>query len=273
MKDHGGFEHNVQALRIVDLLERPYPDRPGLNLCHETRGSILKHGPEKAGELGREFERLPHPWLEAQVVDLADSIAYLSHDVDDGLRFGVLSLQDLEQVELWQHARLEAQGRYPKADLRELIRPALNQTLHLPIVDVIEESDRRIQESGIRTPTQAREAPRRLIAFSPPMQAMQTQLKGFLFERYYRAERVVKERAECRTRLRELFEYLLDHPKDMQERPDQLGAAPRVPFGALDSEESSHARRVCDYVAGMTDRFTTSENERLCRRSRRPGNS
>jgi dGTPase len=241
MKEHGGFEHNSQALRIVDLLESPYPGRRGLNLTYETRSSLLKHGAKSAGPTADDVELEPQPWLEAQVADLADSSAYISHDLDDGLRFGVLVESELGELELWRRARAEARRKYPSASERELLRPTIHATLALPVADLIESSDRRIRAAGVDTPLAARRTKQRLIGFSDEMTAIQAEAKRHLFQRFYHAEQVVTVRSEARRILRELFTKL---------RETQTG----------------EWRDTCDYVAGMTDRFAQLEHERLVAR-------
>jgi dGTPase len=260
MQEHGGFEHNAQALRIVDLLESPYPGARGLNLTYETRSSLLKHGPKSAGALADDLAPEPHPWLEAQAADAADSIAYHSHDLDDGLRFGVFVDDELSQLELWQRARARARRRWPGASHRDLLRPTIHATLALPIADLIEQTEARLREQAPADPLAARRAPQRLVGFSDAMAAMQAEAKRFLFQRFYLAEQVVVARKEGRRILRELFEHLIEHrdalPDWARERLDQ----------ALPGD--SPWRVTCDYVAGMTDRFAQLEHERLRRRPR-----
>jgi dGTPase len=243
MAEHGGFEHNAQALRIVDLLESPYPDRVGLNLSYELRSSLLKHGVKSAGPIADDIVAEPYPWLEAQVADAADSIAYHSHDLDDGLRFGVFQEGELGELELWRKARDAAKRRYPQASARELLRPTIHQTLQLPILDLVEETGRRLQEAAPRDALTARRAKQRLVGFSDAMVAMQAEAKRYLFKRFYFAEQVITVRSEARRVLRELFLHL-----------QKSGAG--------------DWRQTCDYVAGMTDRFAQLEYERLIARAR-----
>jgi dGTPase len=258
MAEHGGFEHNAQALRVVDLLESPYPGRTGLNLTYETRSSLLKHGVKSAGPCAHDLEPEPQPWLEAQVADLADSLAYVSHDLDDGLRFGVFSEAELEELELWRRARVEARRRWPEASERELLRSTVHATLALPVTDLIESSDRRIRESGVRDASAARRASQRLIAFSDAMAAVETEAKRYLFKRFYHAEQVVTVRSEARRMLRELFSFLREHPSEMAD-----WALARL---ARPLPGDSDWRITCDYVAGMTDRFAEQEHARLVAR-------
>jgi dGTPase len=260
MLDHGGFEHNAQALRIVDLLENPYPGRAGLNLTYETRSSLLKHGVTSAGPTASDVEMEPNPWLEAQVADLGDSLAYISHDLDDGLRFGVFTEEELGAIELWRRARDAARRRYPDASSRELTRPTIHATLALPVADLIESSDRRIQDAAPKDALTARRTQTRLIAFSDEMAALQVEAKRYLFKRFYHAEQVVTVRSEARRMLRELFLFLCDRPQEMAEWAKRRLEQP-LPG-------DSPWRIVCDYVAGMTDRFAQQEYERLLTRSR-----
>lgn len=260
MRDHGGFEHNAQALRTVDLLESPYPGRIGLNLTYETRSSLLKHGGAAAGPTGADIEAEPHPWLEAQIADAADSIAYHSHDLDDGLRFGVFVESELGELELWRRARHEARRRYPDASARDLLRPTIHQTLQLPIFDLITESERRLREVDPADALAARRAPQRLVGFSDAMAAMQTEAKRYLFKRFYYAEQVMSVRKEARRMLRELFLFLQAHPAEIAEWARRRLEQPLPGDSAW--------RITCDYVGGMTDRFAQLEHERLVARAR-----
>lgn len=255
MEGHGGFEHNVQALRIVDLLERPYPDFAGLNLTREIRESILKHGIDKAGVLGQEFEPCRQPWLEAQLVDLADSLAYYAHDVDDGLRFGVFATDDLESLEIWQRAGEAAAKAHPGLDGNRRLRSIQQQMLKLPIADLLRESEARLREARLGAPEEARQLTHRLISHGAEVREMQVALRRFLFENFYRADSVEETRKRGRAQLRDLFECFLQHPEHMagwaQRRLEAGGEPEGLP------------RVVCDYIAGMTDRFAMQEHQRL----------
>ncbi|MBL8844030.1 MAG: deoxyguanosinetriphosphate triphosphohydrolase [Planctomycetes bacterium] len=255
MVDHGGFEHNSQALRIVDLLENPYPGRMGLNLTYEMRSALLKHGTKSSGPTSADIEAEPQPWLEAQVADAADSLAYISHDLDDGLRFGVFSEADLGELELWRRARGEAKRRFPGAAGEELLRPTVHATLALPVADLIAASDARLQAVAPPTPLAARRTAERLIAFTPEMQEIQSEAKRYLFKRFYYADHVMAVRREARRQLRELFLFLHAHPHEMADWARARLARP------LPGDSSW--RVTCDYVAGMTDRFAQQEWERL----------
>jgi dGTPase len=260
MAGHGGFEHNAQALRIVDLLETPYPGRSGLNLTFETRSSLLKHGTKSSGPTADDLTPEPQPWLEAQVADAADSLAYISHDLDDGLRFGVFREEELGELALWRRAREEAQRRYPGASREQRLRPTIHATLSLPVADLISATDARLRDAGIASPLAARRAPERLIAFSAEMVELQAEAKRYLFKRFYYADHVMAVRREARRQLRELFLHLHAHPDAMAEWARARLEAP-LPG-------DSDWRITCDYVAGMTDRFAQQEWERLVARER-----
>jgi len=255
MAAHGGFEHNAQALRIVDLLENPYPGRPGLNLTYETRSSLLKHGTKSSGPTADDIAPEPQPWLEAQAADAADSLAYISHDLDDGLRFGVFAEPELGELELWRRAREEAKRRYPGASAAELSRPTIHATLALPVADLIDATDARLRAAAIESPLAARRAPQRLIGFSDAMQQIQAEAKRYLFKRFYYADHVMAVRREARRQLRELFLHLHGHPEEMADWARRRLEQP-LPG-------DSDWRVTCDYVAGMTDRFAQQEWERL----------
>lgn len=257
MHAHGGFEHNAQALRIVDLLETPYPGRPGLNLTFETRSSLLKHGAKSSGPTADDLVPEPQPWLEAQAADAADSLAYISHDLDDGLRFGVFEEGELGALELWRRARAEARRRYLGAADDELLRATIHATLALPVADLIASTDARLRESAIDEPLAARRAPHRLVAFSPEMTELQAEAKRFLFQRFYYADHVLAVRREARRQLRELFLHLIAHPEAMAPWAGERLAEP-LPG-------DNEWRITCDYVAGMTDRFAQQEWERRVR--------
>ncbi|MSR46280.1 MAG: deoxyguanosinetriphosphate triphosphohydrolase [Planctomycetes bacterium] len=258
MHAHGGFEHNAQALRIVDLLETPYPGRPGLNLSYETRSSLLKHGTKSSGPTAADIEAEPQPWLEAQTADAGDSLAYISHDLDDGLRFGVFNESELGELELWRRARAEAQRRYPGAAPAELTRPTIHATLALPVADLIAATDARLRAAGVDSPLAARRQATRMVGFSAEMVELQAEAKRYLFKRFYYADHVMAVRGEARRQLRELFLHLHDHPEAMAEWARTRLATP-LPG-------DNEWRVTCDYVAGMTDRFAQQEWERLVKR-------
>jgi dGTPase len=252
MKDHGGFDHNLQGLRVVDLLEERYPDFKGLNLSWEVREGINKHSTpyDRASSL-IELEPDKSPTLEAQIVDLSDEIAYDNHDLDDGLTSGLIKEEDLREVPLWGDIDGKINTRYPglKGQIRkyQIIRALINTE----VTDLITESERRIGEFKIKTSEDAREASERIILFSQKLLEERKALKKFLFDNLYMHHKVVRMSDKSRRFIRELFNVYLSNPEQL----------PPTSKGRL-SAEGSH-RVVCDYIAGMTDRYALDEYIKL----------
>lgn len=256
MRDRGGFRHNRQVLRVVDLLERRSPEYPGLNLTYEVRESLLKH--EKGSDWPTEFEpKLRFPCLEAQVVDLADSTAYLAHDLEDGLNAGMFDEPLLErETALWRGAREAVELRHPgfldrTVDVKVRIKRIVNELMKIGINDLIATSARRIAESDPRDGEDARRTRSRLIAHSPEIAAEVKELLGFLYARFYRHEHLQRFKRDAKKKIERLFETYL-------ERPDEMS-----PWYRRWTDEAGVPRAVCDYLAGMTDRFAQQEYERL----------
>jgi dGTPase len=253
MAPHGGFEHNLQSLRVVDELEERYGAFNGLNLTFETREGILKHcsleNARKLGELGARFIARRQPSLEAQIANLADEIAYNNHDVDDGLRSGLLRLAQLDDVPLFaRHAR-SVRETYPGLAERRLIHETVRRMINALIVDLVQETTRRIEAAAPRSIDDVRAAPP-LVAFSDPMRRECDLLKRFLLEHLYRHYQVMRMTNKARRIVRELFVAFMDDirllPTDHRERA-----------------ESDRPRAIADYVAGMTDRYAIKEHRRL----------
>ncbi|MBN9460288.1 MAG: deoxyguanosinetriphosphate triphosphohydrolase [Burkholderiales bacterium] len=253
MRTHGGFEHNLQSLRVVDELEQCYGGFDGLNLCFETREGILKHCSRESaaglGELGARFLERRQPSLEAQVANLADEIAYNNHDVDDGLRSGLIRLEQLDDIDLFAGHRREVERAYPGIAGRRLVHETIRRMINDLVTDLIGETRRRIAAAGPRSIDDVRAAAP-LAAFSAPMRERATQLKGFLHVALYRHPRVDEVMARARAVMRRLFEaYAADPsllPEEHRGRVEALGL-----------------RAVADYIAGMTDRFALREYARL----------
>lgn len=256
MEDSGGFRHNVQVLRVVDQLERRHPDYRGLNLTREVRESLLKH--EGDEDWPDEFRpRSAQPCLEAQVVDLADSTAYDMHDIQDGLANGLFNDGDIStHVELWRRATEEVRERHPRflestEDLNLRRLRITNQLIGSCITDLISATADRLREAKITTPEQARDHPVPLIGHSTPLQRMVAELQEFLWDRVYRHESLLEFSRYARSVLGRLYEAYLGDPREMaawyQEWADEIGLE----------------RAVCDYLAGMTDRFAEREFARL----------
>jgi len=252
MESHGGFEHNVQGLRIVDRLERRYPAFAGLNLSFELREAILKHGPTGPDAQTPEFTPMRKPALETVVVDLADSTAYNHHDLDDGLRSRILDLDSLAASvrlvgECLEQVR-ESVG--PDQDAGFLGMVTINGVVKRSIADLIETSSARLREASVDSADEAREQPG-LIGFSDSMTRMQEELQDYLFDNFYRHYRVVRMMDKSKRLLRKLFDTYTERPELLPPR-----------FQKWADQEGTH-RAVCDYLAGMTDRYAEQDYRRL----------
>ena len=262
MKPYGGFEHNAQSLRVVDELEDKYAEFLGLNLMFETREGILKHcskaRAERLGDVAERFLTNRQATLEAQLANRADEIAYNNHDIDDGLRARLLTIEQLREVALFRRHHDEVRARYgeitPKQQRHETIRRIIN-TL---VTDLIAHSKRMLVDAKIETLDDVRARPLPLIAFSPAVSAENDELKRFLREQLYRHHQVYRMMVKAKRVIRELFDALIADPRLLP--PDFFGAAQK-----LEAAEgiTGRARVVADYVAGMTDRYALDEYERL----------
>jgi len=253
MKPHGGFEHNLQSLRVVDVLEERYAAFDGLNLTFETREGVLKHcSPKNArelGEIGKRFLTKQQPSLEAQIANLADEIAYSNHDIDDGLRSGLLLLSQLEQVPLFaRHARA-VRRKYAGLVERRMIHETVRRMINTLVVDLTEESERRIAAAAPADIDAVRAAPT-LAAFSSAMRAEADELKSFLHDHLYRHYRVMRMSTKARRIVTDLFSAFAEEPR-------------LLPTDHQKRAESDAPRAIADYVAGMTDRYAIMEHRRL----------
>lgn len=258
MKDHGGFEHNLQSLRIVEKLERKYPGFLGLNLSHETIEGLQKHMPQYVFPM---ISTVPYhqPSLEAQLTHLADEIAYCSHDLDDGINLNLLDPDQLDDLELWD--RVKASVRRENSDLSDVeLQPYIIRCIiDLEVEDVIRTSTDAMAEAGIRGVMDVRLHPDKLIRYSSEMERMNNQLRAFLRENMYHHPRVQAINDEGCRYLREVFEAIINDPDRYS------GVLPAQP----PEEEPSVHRRVCDYISGMTDRYLIAEHRRLFPRRQR----
>ncbi len=262
MKQYGGFEHNLQSLRVVDELEEKYADFPGLNLTFETREGILKHCSAKnAAELGDVGERFLHkqqPGLEAQLTNLADEIAYNSHDVDDGLRAGLIAVEQLNEVPLFAEQYAEVTRRYPALSQRRVIHEVVRRLINCQVVDLIETSSAQLADTKPADLDAVRRQPQPLIAFSDAMRERNLELKRFLRNHLYRHYRVHRMSAKATRVVRDLFVAFNDDPRLLPEEAQAHVADLRA-----DNGETGQARAVADYIAGMTDRYAISEHHRV----------
>jgi len=253
MRDYGGFEHNLQSLRVVDLLEQRYAEFDGLNLTFEVREGILKHcsvqNARQLGDVGARFLLKQQPSLEAQVANLADEIAYNNHDVDDGLRSGLITLEQLSEVAVFARHLADVKDRYPQLEGRRLIHETVRRMINSQVQDLCRQSSQNISAVSPEGIEDVRRAGA-LIAFSPEMQQHQLELKQFLRNKLYRHYRVNRMSSKAQRIIRDLFAAFHDDPKLM---PDE--------FQLRAKEEKPRA--VADYIAGMTDRYAIREYRRL----------
>jgi len=262
MRDWGGFEHNLQSLRTVDELEERYALFPGLNLTFECREGILKHcsvcKARELGELGERFLSRRQPSLEAQLANLADEIAYNNHDIDDGIRAGLITLEAAAEVPLVQRHLDKVLTLYPDLNDRRRVHETVRRMINSLVVDVVQSSIERLraaQPADIEA-VRAREQP--LIGMSAEMHAQHIELKQFLREHVYRHHRVLRMTTKAKRVVRELFEAFMGNPKLMPDEYREHALEARVGGG-----DAIGARIVCDYIAGMTDRYAILEHRRL----------
>jgi dGTPase len=262
MRDYGGFEHNLQSLRVVDLLEERYAEFPGLNLCFETREGILKHcsaaNARTLGALGERFLQRRQPGLEAQLANLADAIAYNNHDVDDGLRAGLLEIDSLCELTLFGRAHAEVRRQYPQLSGRRVIHETIRRMINRVVADVITTTAANLAAAAPRDIDAVRGLSRPLVAMSETVHAEHQELKRFLNEALYRHYRVLRMTNKARRVLKELFAVLLEDP-DLLPGEHRAAAAQAEQSGG----KTARARVVADYVAGMTDRYAIVEHRRL----------
>ena len=252
MKEYGGFDHNTQGLRVVDFLEERYPDFPGLNLTYEVREGIIKHS--SSFDRPRPvipFESTGSPLLEIQVVDIADEIAYDNHDLDDGITSGLIKESDLKHLRLWSEKKREVEKRYPKIkdEIRkyQIIRALINDQ----VTDVITQAEANIKKFRIQKTQDVVKMPERLVTFSRSMRPRRQPMREFLVKNLYRHYRVVRMSSKAYRFIESLFSTYL-------EQTEQL---PPTTQSRLKKEEKH--RVICDYIAGMTDRYALDEYKKF----------
>ena len=267
MEPWGGFDHNVQTFRVVTKLEERYPQFDGLNLSWETVEGVAKHNGPVSHRLDEPaWKAIAHyapAWdlrlatfasLEAQAAAIADDIAYNNHDVDDGVQAGLFTLDDLADVPLIGPVLHGVRRDWPAIDDRMIRIEAVRRMIGAMVEDVLAETERRLEDAGVRSTEDVRTADRMLVAFSPSMLADLGVLRKFLFERMYRHYRVNRTRSQARRILAEMFTLFMAEPETM---PPEWSAR------AMVADEAKRARAVCDYIAGMTDRFAIEEHRKL----------
>ena len=271
MRDHGGFEHNLQSLRVVDYLEESYPQFNGINLSFETREGILKHCSREVaqtlerrepGGIARRFLDGTQPSLEAQLCNLADEIAYNAHDIDDGVRSGLINMDQLQEVTLFEGFHDQVLREFPELaraqNQRRLLFETIRRMLSAQVYDLIEVSKAALESAAPQSSDAARQLPP-LLAFGADMRGKSAQLKQFLFRNLYRHPQVMQTTGLAKQVVRELFECYVSAPSEL---PANFGAA-EVPSFDRNAPKQAPARVVADYIAGMTDRFAAREHERL----------
>ncbi len=262
MMDFGGFEHNLQSLRVVDELEEHYADFNGLNLSYECREGILKHcshnNAVQLGELGERFIKRQQPGLEAQLANFADEIAYNNHDVDDGLRAGLITVEQLLEVPLFREFHSEVSAKYPQLADRRLVFEILRRMINRLVSDLIEASATRLRDSAVASIADVRIHSKPLIGFSDATRELNYALKAFLREHVYRHYKVRRMTSKARRVISELFDAFFNDPGLMPDEHKDTGARLELVQGT-----AGRARAVADYIAGMTDRYAILEHRRL----------
>jgi dGTPase len=251
MKDFGGFNHNSQSLRIVTMLEARYPDFPGLNLSWEVLEGMVKHETDYDIAEAKQFNPELRGHLEAQIANLADDLAYTSHDLDDGLRSGMITPNQLDGIALWEIIN-ESIGRRRSETLDSLSRhQIIRRLINFEVTDLIQSTDRYLRRSNVKTALDVQKLPFNVAGFSEDMYRRNRELKDFLFSNLYRHYRVVRMAAKSEIIVTELFNIYQANPKTLPTEVQEF-----IPERGLE-------RTICDYIAGMTDRFAIDEYKRL----------
>ncbi|MDA0837806.1 MAG: deoxyguanosinetriphosphate triphosphohydrolase [Planctomycetota bacterium] len=251
MADHGGFEHNGQSLRIVELLEVRYPEFPGLNLTYELRESLVKHQTRYDHPDASGYHPDEGPLLESQVVDFCDSIAYHNHDIDDGVKSGMLTVDDMLQVTLFRETWEAVNRRHPDCDKKVAFLSTVRKLIGITVTDLINASEAAIESLGIETIHDVRNCKEPIIRMSGELSEKKDELGDFLFDNLYRHYRVAKMAEKAKRFLSEMWHEYVRYPGSLPPRFQES------------AEEEGIQRAVCDYIAGMTDRYAQEEYQRL----------
>ncbi|MDD2751535.1 MAG: deoxyguanosinetriphosphate triphosphohydrolase [Candidatus Omnitrophica bacterium] len=252
MKREGGFNHNLQGLRVVDLLEERYADFPGLNLTWEVREGIVKHSSafDRAGKL-KDLSPGEMPTLETQIVDIADEIAYDNHDIDDGLTSGLLKESDLETLKLWDKIYHDTLKKYPKIDAQKRKYLIIRSLINLQVTDLIQEIEKRITAFKIKSAQDIKKADKKVALFSKEMLGLRKPLRELLMKKLYHHYRVVRMSNKATRFIKELFNFYVENPLALPtEIQEKIG-------------KQNTRRVVCDYIAAMTDRYALDEYKKL----------
>jgi dGTPase len=262
MRDYGGFEHNMQSLRVVDELEERYADFPGLNLTFETREGILKHcsviNARHLGTLGERFIKRQQPSLEAQISNLADEIAYNNHDLDDGLRAGLITVEGLRAVTVFRREHDEVVRAYPNLTGRRQIHEIVRRMINHVVADLIRTSAVAVHAAGLATIDDVRQQSQMLIGLSDAVLEEHLELKRYLREEVYKHYRVLRMTTKARKVVQSLFNAFYAAPELMPAEHQRVASSKRTK-----SDAPGLARAVADYIAGMTDRYAILEHQRV----------
>ncbi|MFA5063420.1 MAG: deoxyguanosinetriphosphate triphosphohydrolase [Candidatus Omnitrophota bacterium] len=252
MSKHGGFNHNTQGLRVVDYLEEKYPDFPGLNLTWEVREGIAKHS--TAFDISSRLKGLApeeSPTLETQVVDIADEIAYDNHDLDDGLASGLIKEADLEGLSIWRNLNQGIAAKYSCISPEKKRYLIIRSLIDLQVTDLIRETESNIQKAGLKSYKDAKKIKKKIVTFSQDMLKLRIPLRAFLMDKLYNHYRVVRMSIKAKRFIQELFRVYVANPKQLPEKIQN-----RI-------DRDGVKRTVCDYIAGMTDRYALDEYKKL----------
>lgn len=256
MKDHGGFNHNLQSLRVADILEERYPNFKGLNLTWETREGIVKHSSSFDRSVAlKEFGRYVSSSLETQVVDIADEIAYDNHDLDDGLTSGLIKEEDLCSIKLWNDIRTKIYRLYPGLRDDILKYQVIRELINLQVSDIITQSKKNLERLKFKSVEEVRNYPKKIIEFSPEMQKSRAPLRKFLMDNLYKNYRVTRMSNKAKRFIKQLFNSYLENPQQL----------PPAYQNRLKNFKNKHELRhlLCDYIAGMTDTYALDEYKKL----------
>lgn len=252
MKDAGGFEHNKQSLRVVEVLEKKYPSFPGLNLTWETREGISKHRSSYDAKDTEDLDLKSSPGLEAQLVDKADEIAYNCHDMDDGLASGLITEDQLKAMDIWREAHAKVKAEVPKGTDAEILRYyTVRFAVNAMAMDLAQSTEENIAARGIQTVQDVRHCPKKLVSFSREMERKNQQLKRFLYQNLYTHPKVAAMNKTAVRMVKELFKAYTEKPRLLQ-----ISTQAKARHTPLE-------RVICDYIAGMTDRFAMEEHRKL----------
>jgi dGTPase len=252
MSGLGGFNHNLQGLRVVDYLEERYPDFPGLNLTWEVREGIVKHSStfDKALNV-KGLAPQEKPTLETQVVDIADEIAYNNHDLDDGLTSGLIKEGDLEKLAIWSKINNNISKSYKKIEVNQRKYLIIRSLINMQVTDLIRETESNIKGLNLKSYMDAKKAGKKIVTFSKNMLKLRKPLQEFLMDKLYRHYRVVRMSIKAKRFIQELFKVYVSSPQQLP-----IEAQRKIPADGV-------KRVVCDYIAGMTDRYALDEYKKL----------